>query len=85
MNFSPEKAAKKIGNLAKADITEDDSPVTFLIDKELYGAIPEPYPASSAFPNWYKNIPMFRTDQDGREDKIVIQCVVVDRLCNLCL
>jgi len=69
MNFSPENAAKKIGNLAKANITENESPVTFLIDKELYGAIPEPYPASSAFPNWYKNIPMFSTDQDGRENK----------------
>jgi hypothetical protein len=69
MNFSPKDAAEKIGNLAKTNITEDDSPVTFLIDESLYGAVPEPYPASSDFPNWYKNISMFDKDQDGKEYK----------------
>jgi len=70
MNFSPKDAVEKIGNLAKSDITEDDSPVTFMIDKDLYGVVPEPYPASSDFPDWYKDIPMFATDEHGREDKM---------------
>ncbi len=69
MNFSPKDAAEKIGNLAKSDITENDSPVEFMIDKDLYGAVPEPYPASSDFPDWYKDIPMFATDEHGRDDK----------------
>jgi len=69
MNFSPKDAAEKIGNLAKSDITGNESPVTFMIDKDLYGAVPEPYPASSDFPDWYKDIPMFATDEHGRDDK----------------
>jgi hypothetical protein len=69
MNFSPKDAAEKIGNLAKSDITGNDSPVTFMIDKDLYGAVPEPYPASSDLPDWYKDIPMFATDEHGRDDK----------------
>jgi hypothetical protein len=69
MNFSPEDAAEKIGNLAKLNITEDDSPITFLIDEALYGAVPEPYPASSDFPDWYLDTPMFTKDEFEKPDK----------------
>jgi len=53
------KAGKEFVNLSKKNpdqFTDDGDPVIdFMIQKELYGATADPYPASQNMPDWYKN------------------------------
>jgi hypothetical protein len=64
MQYDPTDAVKNIGNLTEASTNKNADSVTFLIDEDLHGIIPEPYPSSRNIPVWYKNMPMHRENQD---------------------
>lgn len=51
----------------ESDEAEADDTIEFVTEKELYGAIPEPIPASKVLPDWYKQLGQRTTENDKRE------------------
>lgn len=54
-----------------------DDRIEFICDKEEYGAIPEPEPASKHLPEWYRHLPHQASGRDARislDDKTARKC-----------
>jgi hypothetical protein len=62
MKYDPKNVVKNIGGLREANTSASSSEVTFLVDEELHGVVPEPIASSKNLPEWYKNMPLHYKD-----------------------